>query len=149
MMVKLTTEQSIKFWPLIKSAIEDSIPSIAGDEPKFSNILKSIILGEMQVWILASSDAVKAVTVTSFTYDTGTGAKNLLIYALRAFGEMTRRDWAEGFVTLKRFAKSSGCSHITGYTENDGLIRLAERLGGEGRYVFITIPIENGDRDGR
>lgn len=140
MMVKLLVNQIPRAWPFIKACVKDVIPDFAKSEEKLSNLLKALMLGEFHCWIIAD-ESLKAMVITTITHDGGSGTSNLLVYCLRAFGEMTKRDWAEGFITLKKFAQSNGCKYIVGYTNNNGVLSLVRRFGGDTTYTFVSIPI--------
>lgn len=140
-MVKLTIDQIPRFWPLIRQCVDDAIPGFSDNKGKLSSLLRALLLGTFQCWFLISDGRLKLMAITTTTYDEGSGTKNLYPYVVRGFGEVSRKEWAEAFVTIKRFAKSLGCHRIIGYTKVESLKRLAERLGGNTEYTFVSIPI--------
>jgi len=144
MLVKLTPEQIAREWEAIKTAVVNSLPPIAaGAEDRTSNILNSLLIGQLHCWV-GTNDAnrIIAIIITSVVSDSASGIKSLLIYSMYSFANLTDRDWAEGFVTFKHFAKSIGCNRICAYTEVPKIINLFKRVG-EAKYTFVSMGVDD------
>ncbi len=143
MLVKLTSEQVSKNWPAIRKAIEASLPPISvGAEDRMNRILEAIINDYAHCWFnYNKDDQLDVVVVTSFLSDEITGIKNLFIFAM--YGMMAeRRSWLEGLKTLVRFARGHGCDQIVAYSDIDSVIKFVERVGGDGDFRLIRIPVK-------
>jgi len=142
MLVRLTKDQIVHQWDTIKVAVRESLPPIAdGAEDRMSRILSNMVFGTMQVWISQENNQMSGLVVTTVTEDGSSGIKNLLIYCGYSFREVSRREFVEGIVTLKKYAKGKGCSRIVTYTTHPGFEQLFTRLGGEAIYRFLTLPV--------
>lgn len=146
MLVKLLPEQAAKYWDDIKVAVEESLPPVVGMQPdRLSNILRSILIGELTVWISvekrSSGNVITGIILTSFTFDKNSGTKALLVYSVYGYSEATKESWESGFETLVKFGKSKGCHRMLGYTDVPSLIALSKRYGAETRYTLVSLPL--------
>jgi len=141
-LVKLFPDQIAERWDFIKPAIDGSLPMIADDESpdRMNNILESLLLDQTQCWISSNKGKVNAVVTTKIAFDDTTKTSSLLLYSVYSFGETVRKDWIEAFGTLSKFAESKECSRLIAYTDNEDLIRLSERLGGQST-TFLCIAL--------
>jgi len=144
MLIRLLPEQASNHWDEIKFAIEESLPPIVGmQSDRMSNILRSVLLEEVIVWVSHNSEKkVDGLVLTTFVLDKLSGTKSLLIYCLYGYGTAGMESWQEGVETLRKFAISSGCHRVTGYTDVPSIIRFVESIGGTANYRFISIPLE-------
>ena len=143
MLIKLLPDQVSNNWDTIGYAIENSLPPIAGEsDEKMNNILMALLDGRMDCWVSLNGDGrINGVVSTAVMYDDLSGVRSLLLYSIYAFGWAGEDTWAEGFETLKKYAKGKDCSNITGYTEFDSLIRRAKDMGGEAKQTFVSLPL--------
>lgn len=142
MLIKLLPEQVIKEWEVIKHAIKQANHERMFDTSEaVKDHLRQIILGEMQVWALVSDDEFAGVAVTRFSRDRGMGNKRLEIYSLYAFKSVSLRAWATAFVVLKRFAQANSCSHIMALSDNEDVLSLADRMGGDTAQRMIVFNV--------
>ncbi len=143
MLIRLLPEQAASYWDDIKGAIEVSLPPVVGMQgDRMQNILTALLLEELITWISVDKEkVVDGIVVTSFVLDKNSGTKALLIYCLCGYGETSKTSWEEGVETLRKFAKSSGCHRVIGYTDVPSLIKWVEKVGGETRYRFISIGV--------
>jgi hypothetical protein len=136
MLTKLLPDQISKFWDIIKYAIEQSLPPVAGEHHnKMNNILFSALDVSIDVW--ASRDKnnkFEGIVLTEILIDRPTRTKNLLIYCLYGYNKISELSWKSGFETLVKYAKGKGCSQIVAYTDVDAIIDVVNRLGGEAKY---------------
>jgi len=153
MLTKLLPDQVSAFWDVIKFAIEESLPPVVGEGPdKMNRILTTLLCGRAQCW--ASYNKVdetrkfEGLVVTKIVLDEISNTKNLLIYCLYGYEEVNKKSWLEGLKTLVKFATAQDCSRIIGYSDVPLLLRLAERLGGETKYSFVSIPLFNYKTEG-
>ena len=148
MLLRLLPDQVAKYWDEIKGAIEASLPPVVGEsDDKMNNILSTILVGGMDCWLsyrkLKEGFEVTGLLVTTVVVDNCSGTRSLLLYVLFSPEgvELGNDGWAEGFEALSKYGKSVGCNRITGYTDVDYVIEMAETLGGEARYKFVSVPI--------
>jgi hypothetical protein len=142
MLTKLIPSQVAQFWNVIKYSLEQSLPPIAGDSPERMNrILASCLSGTSDVWVSyeRTDDNVKfnGIAVTRILFDDVSYTRSLLIYSLFGYGKFETREWLLGLKSLADYAKSKRCSQIVAYTDNQQIVSLVKRLGGESRY-FVS-----------
>jgi hypothetical protein len=130
-------------WPVIKFAVEQSLPPVVGESPdKINRILSSMLCGELEVWAAYDQESKKfeAVLVTKLSEDRPSNTKSILLYCLYGYSFIGEERWKEGYETISKYAKSQGCSRISAYTNVSRLIEIAKAVGGE-VYNYISIPI--------
>jgi len=143
MLNKLLPEQISKFWPIIKYAIEQSLPPITGEHPdKMNRILSSSLCGEIDVWAsyVKEGEGVKleGIILTQIIYEHVSFTKNLLIYCVYGYAETTNDTWILGLGGLAEYAKAKGCSAVIAYSSNSHVIEIAKKLGANIDYTFIS-----------
>lgn len=144
MLVKLLPEQISRNWKAIRYSIEEALPPISyGAEDRYDRILMKLLNGSMQCWANYNQEQTKmnAIITTTFTGDSVLGVKNLLIYSLYGIG-FGKKDFAQGALTLYRFARANDCDRIVGYTDSEDIISLVDRLKGNTQFTFITLPVD-------
>ena len=141
-------DQVSNFWDIIKYAIEESLPPIAGESPdKMNKILAALLIGKGQCW--ASYDKgdkgnkFEGIVITKVLYDDISDTKNLLIYCLYGYEDVSKESWLSGFKSLVKFATGQDCSQIIGYTDIPLILKMVERFKGETKYTFVRIPLFN------
>ena len=147
MLVQLLPEQVSEYWDMIGDSIVKSMPPADFGSPnRMFNILTSLMLGNMQCWFVMSSpeitgENIVAIVTTVVQGGGPTEIKNLEVYTLFARRELTKSLLSDAFKTLKKFAKSRDCYRIIAYSDVDKIINIAEELGGEAKYRFITLEV--------
>ena len=149
MITKLLPEQISKFWPIIKHAIEESLPPTVGDHPdKMNRILSSCLSGELDVWASyhkgesESGIVFEGIGLTSILYDPPSNTKSLLIYCMFGYEKSLETSWIEAFEGVSEYAKSKGCSRIVAYSSVPYIIERAKQFGGNTDYTFISFPLK-------
>jgi hypothetical protein len=131
-------------WPRIKEAIEKSLPPIVGEgSDKLNRILEVLLTGEMQCWAAVRIDKVNPIgfVLTTISADYCSGTKNLLVYCVYAYETTIADDWVEGLQGLSKYAKSVGCSSITGFSDNEKILNIIHKFGGNTEYRFIRLAL--------
>lgn len=151
MLVQMLKEQIAKNWALIAPAIENSLPPTADSNiNRMTLILENLLKGEMQCWLIypddikledADKQSLLGVMVTTVVVDTGTLAKNLLIYSLYGFKVVDLSVYRDCLSTLRIAAREVGCSKIIAYTNVDGAAQLAKRLGANTDTTFVSFNV--------
>lgn len=144
MITKLLPDQISRLWDVIKYAIEESLPPIAGEHPdKMNRLLSSMLTGTTEVWVSYTQPERKfeSIIVTQQLYDNASNTKNLLIYCHYSYEVISPSSWKEGLETLLQYAKEIGCSNIVAYSANQRINELARRLGANTDYTFISIGV--------
>lgn len=143
MLIKLLPDQISTQWKVIRYAIEEALPPISfGAEDRSDRILMKLLKGDMHCWVSMDRDQqqMNAILTTMFTGDPVLGVRNLLLYSLYGMG-FGKKDFSSGMLTLYRFAEANNCNRIVGYTDNPEIIKMVERIKGEARYRFVSVPI--------
>jgi len=148
MLTKLLPDQISKFWPVIKYAVEESLPPTTfGEHPdKMNRVLSAALCGKLDIWASykhQENEATKfeGIVVTQLLYDDASGINNLLIYAVYAYENTDNETWAEGYETLAKYAKSKKCLNLVAYSSVPRIVNIAKRLGADASFTFISFPI--------
>lgn len=146
MLTKLLPDQIAKFWHIIKYAVEESLPPTVGEHPdKLNRILAACLDGDLEVWASYQRNVeetlFEGIVVTMMTVDRASNTKNLLIYCLYGYVDVSPSSWIDGFQALTKYARSKGCSRVVGYTSVPFIIDKVKELGGEAEYTFISLPL--------
>jgi hypothetical protein len=143
MLTRLLPEQVAKFWDIIKYAVEQSLPPIAGDHPdKMNRILSSILSSKTECWASYRKEndttIFEGIAVTKIIYDEASDTRNLLLYCVYGYESVDKESWDEAFITLVKYAKSRNCNDVIAYSDIPEIIKRAKAVGGEAKYTFIT-----------
>ena len=147
MLTRLLPDQIADVWDIIKYAIEQSLPPIAGEHPdKMNRILSSLLSGKTQCWVsyVRSEKETKfeGVVLTQMLFDEPSYTKNLLMYCLYGYDDVENRSWFKGIEVLAKYAKAQKCNQILAYTDIPYMIEKAKELGGEAKYVLCTFDVD-------
>lgn len=145
MLVKLLPNQVADNWEFISHAIEGALPPFAPEAgDRMSKVLVALMSERMECWCSVNTEGViDNVVTTTVSMDDCSGMKNLVIYSVYGVGEtsMNKRSWLEAYKTLSDYARGRKCNRIVAYTDSPSIIKLVEKLGGEARYTFVSVPI--------
>ena len=145
MLIRLLPDQISKFWPIIKYAVEQSLPPIVGEHPdKMNRILSSALCGKIDVWvsyIKEKNNKIEGIILTEFLFDEPSGTKNMLIYCLYGYEDIADESWLYGISGLAKYAQSRQCNQIVTYSDIPYMIDLAKQIGGEAKYTFISFDV--------
>lgn len=143
MLTKILPNQVSTYWEAISFAVRHSMPPfVKVDDVFMSNILTSLLLGELECWIsINSKGQIDAIATTQFLEDAASRLKTLLIYsAYKTIDEIEDKSWYEAFQTISQYARNSGCCAIACYTVVDKIIEQALKFGGQ-LQTFITFNV--------
>ena len=146
MLIKLLPDQVARYWSFIRPAIEGALPPTAsGASDRMQNILTGVLTGDIVVWANVvdrdGAQVMNGVVSTMVQLEIGTGDKSLLFYTMFGYQNSLQRDWIDGIATLSKYAISEGCSRIVAYTNVPGMVSMAERLGADTSFRFISFPL--------
>jgi len=148
MLTRLLPGQIANMWDIIRYAIEQSVPPATGEHPdKMNRILAAALSGSIDIWASYHKEEdgkvkFEGLAVTQILYDNASQTKNLLLYSLYGYTGPSGNTWVGGIGTLAKFAKSRGCSSIVAYTQEQGIVKLAERLGADTSFTFIQFDVD-------
>lgn len=133
MLIRLTPEQVEEGWDTFAPVLETALPSyMAATRTAMTNILRSILVEESDIWIYKKDGETKAVVMTSFYQDHVVNSLDLIIYALVVLDDsVSDEDWLEGIDTLRGYADKHECGNVLAFVENPIFKRKLERLGAE------------------
>lgn len=141
MVIRLLPEQIAHRWKLIKYAIANSLPPIAGEShEKMNNILLSLLTGEMQCWVRIE-DRIDLIIITKVIEDDSSETKSLLLYCMFGFGTGNKGMWRELYDTLQKYGASRGCDRAIAYTDVPEVEMIWKWLGGQANYKLLSMPI--------
>ena len=139
MLVRVLPNQVCDHWDVVSYGIQQSLPPITLESPRrMNNILESLLLGRMDLWIGLEEDKVRGLVVTAFSYDKNSDVQDLLIYSIYGFEDLSTELIMEGMKTLKKFAVSNGCKRVTAYSKVEAVINMMKRFGSE-EYSYLSI----------
>jgi spore germination protein YaaH len=144
MLTKLLPDQISKFWPVVKYAVEQSLPPTVGEHPdKMNRMLSAMLRGELEVWVSYQhpENRFEAVVVTQFIYDDASNMKNLLLYCVYGYSNISESSWMEAWDAMNKYAKGTGCKMIVCYSANPFIVKQAQKFGGDTSYTFISFNI--------
>jgi hypothetical protein len=144
MLTQLLPDQISKFWPIIKYAIEQSLPPTVGEHPdKMNRMLSAMLRGNLEVWVSYQhpENRFEAVVVTQIIYDDASNMKNLLLYCVFGYNDISESSWIEAWETVNKYAKGAGCKQIVAYSSNPFIIKQAKKFGGDTSFTFISFTI--------
>jgi len=146
MLVRLTTDQISRFWDIIKYSFEQAAPPIALVSPEHSaNLLEDLLVGTADCWISfqrENGNKIDGVVITKVVTDEASKTRNLLIYSLFAYVMTNKKSWTEGLRSLARWAKSKRCYNIIGFTQENQIISLVNKLGGNTDTTLIMFDVD-------
>ena len=144
MLVKMLPDQISDNWEILSYGIQQALHPITYQSPKrMTNILESLLSQEMDLWLSVKEDKIQGLIVTSLIYESNSDVKDLLIYCLYGFRNLSSKQIIEGMSTLKKYAASKGCKRITAYSNIESVIKIMKKFGSV-EYSYLTIPA-NGD----
>lgn len=142
MLVEIRPDFVSDHWDFFSQAIGKSLaPTISNTVQGMSAVLKSILLGELKVWIYDNEGSNNFVMSTVVREDPITKQRSLLIYSLYAFFQIKPNAWKKSFDTLKKEAKMLNCESVIAYTANEKIVRYLETQGAETSFTLIEIKI--------
>jgi hypothetical protein len=147
MLLKLLPIQIERYWPLVRQAVDGSLPpgTIAPEREHF--LLQSILQDILQVWAIVGDSTggkVKALLLTTVYTDDITQTKDLLVYATYSFIPVPDEIWKKVEEDLQEVARSSKCDRIVAYSDEPRVIELMTRFGYDSSYRLIVKEIDNG-----
>jgi hypothetical protein len=147
MVNQMLPDQISKFWPIIKYAIEQSLPPIVIDHPdKMNRLLSALLSGKLEVWasykhLEDGTIKFNGIAITQVLYDDVTDLKSLLVYSVYAYESTDELTWIEAYETISKFAVSKGCVRFVAYVSAPSVLKLIKRLGGDTSFTFISLPL--------
>jgi hypothetical protein len=140
MLIKILPNQVVDHWDILSYGIQQSLPPITIESPlRMNNILESLIIGRMDLWLSTEDNKVKGLIVTSITYDKNSDVQDLLIYSLYGYNNLLMKNIKEGLETLKIYARAKGCKRITAYSNVESVIKFMESYGAS-TFTYLSIP---------
>jgi hypothetical protein len=143
----LTLDQVSTHWDIIKYAVEQSLPPLTVDHPdRLNRILSSMLKGQTQCWASYTKNGnerrFEGIAVTKIIYDDASNTRNLLLYCLYGYDDITSQSYIDGLTALAKYAEANNCAQAVAYTNVPKLVELANNLGGNTEYTFITFNVD-------
>ena len=138
--IRLAPEDVTKYWEYIKSTVVDETLSPEAKGSAQTNILKSLMAGYMECWILTDEQNVKAVLTTLVTQEP-TGQKFLFISSLHVMKGVTE-EMVECLIdSLKTLARGRKCSSVIHFTRNKVTARIVKHFGGDTDVMMLRLEV--------
>lgn len=143
MLQRLTNDDVVKRWSVIKEGIMRSLPpTVPLSEDSISGILSSLISGRLQCWIENGEEEIKGLVLTGVMEDEFAGIRNLLIFSIYSNRTSSPEDWRDGINTLKAYAKGRGCYKIIAFTDREIVESIVLKLGGQVSRVLVEFDLD-------
>ncbi len=148
MLVKLLPNDIERGWDVISKALETSLPAhVNVDEVGMSNLLYALLDDKLQCWLIAGDDFVErgmtGIITTLTVIDPPSGTRNLLIYSLTAYRQLTQEIINDGYETIKAYAKAKDCFKIIAYTDVPRIEQMVLALGGKKGHTLLELEISD------
>ncbi len=146
MLIKLTKDQVANYWPLIKSSFDTvELPISKGDKNKRDRkLLRGILVGEYECWALTrqhTDDRTSELHGFALTGEmddlAGFNCLTLMYYYRFPDSDFSAKEIVDCWKTFEEYAKGKGYDSIVAYTDNDGLVNLAKKMGANTEFRFI------------
>ena len=144
-LLKLFPDQVARYWHELGPMVELTLPPTA-DGSRMTNVLQAILSGRfemLQYYDQNESGEAKIIglAVVGIVDNIDYSSKDLLIYAVYAYGQSSRQEVVDGFRLLVDYAKGVGCDAVVAYTNLPGLVKYIKRLGGQADYTFLRLEV--------
>jgi len=141
------------YWHLIRKSAEVALPPyVENSEQSLVNILKCLINGDLQAYFIIGSVNNEAqligVVLTQISVDPITGSRNLTVFSIYAYTNVSIAVWGELKRFLQVYAKSQSCNKILTLTNDAGVIKLMEKFGASKLWSLMEMPIEEDSING-
>lgn len=142
MLIHAQPEKVSEHWEFFAPILGRSLPHYIGASPeRMAMLLNAILVEHIQVWVYDSGDGVSYVVTTTTFHEPVLGTPSLLIYTLSAVSDIRKDHWADGFETLKEFAKARKMHSIVAYSSDERLVAYANKIGARTNTTFIEFSI--------
>jgi hypothetical protein len=142
MVVPLLPDEVAASWDLIGGGLERVMSStVPVTKEHIANILHAVLSERAQCWGVYDEQGLQAVGLTITIFDPIMRTSSLLIYGIFSVREMQVAQWREMLAAFRQYAASYGIEAIVAYTNQRGVISLAERLGGSATMALLVFPI--------
>lgn len=139
---RVLPEKVSEHWEFFAPTIERSLPPVVlNGRKRMGNVLRSILMDELVVWMYGNKKGVKFIVSTVERVEPVSLTKDLLIYSFTGFGEVTSVDLTDGLELLSRFGKSRECLSLVAYVDNSRIKQFLESKGAKSDYFLIQIPL--------
>jgi len=148
MLVQLLPDQISKFWGILKYSLYEAPPLTANlsYDDWANRILRQALSGQIEVWASYTKDdelVFEGIMLTTFLYDPLIDVRDLLIYYIYGYGDISQESKRAALRTIAKYAKSRDCRRITAYTNEPAVVSLVKRMGGDASITFITFNVED------
>ena len=144
-LLKLFPAQVAKYWHELGPMVELALPPSANGN-RMASILQAILSGRLemlQYYDQNESGEAKIIglAVVGAVENLDYTSRDMLIFAVYAYGPVSRSEVIGGFRLLVDYAKGIGCDAVTAYTNLPGLVRYIKSLGGQTDYTFVRLEV--------
>lgn len=147
---RLPPEQACAIWPLVRRALEESVPpNIKVKDDFFVKNLDDITNGVKVVWLGVdnnNNNKEMLLAITIITNDIDSDNRNVVLYSLYGMSEDEKVvGWMmrEGLLTLLNYAAANNCNKVCAYTAFPKIVELAKRLGFDTQWTFLSMEVPN------
>lgn len=142
LLTRLIPEEVSSNWEKFAPIIDLSLPpTVINSRLKMANILRSILLEDLVVWLGSRNQEELFILTTQIREDKISLTKNLLIYSFTALKTLTKKEVMEGFLLLNKYAKAMKCESIIAYVENERIIKFFESINAETSYTLTQMKV--------
>ena len=151
MLIRLNSEQVMRYWPSVEEALRAAVPfADTFTSEQMLDLQEKCVRGALQTWLVynVQADATGqdkvlplAIGLTTVLEAIGHRGKELLIYALCSYENVPMDIWREAFESLKKFARSEGCSVVTALTKSPRVLQMVRQIGGNVETTYCRMEV--------
>lgn len=138
-----------KFLPVILETVLSALPPQNLESPTLrANLSGALVDGRLQVWqILGQVEGTGqwrpvGYGTTAIRPDELSGRKTLLLYTLFSYAVIEDSAYKDFWKVLARYAKDQGCVKVALFTANPRVLRMAESVGMNTEWHFVSKDLE-------
>jgi len=143
MLIHVQPDKVSEYWDFFAGVFEQSLPPIVlSSDRGISALLQAILLEVVQVWVYENKEKGVMYIATTVPYiDPVFGTRSLMIYTFTSVRELSKTVMLDSYETLKKFAKANDFDNIIAFTENKGIIKIVNSLGGITKNTVVELPV--------
>lgn len=143
MLFKILPEEINSKWNYYAPFIANSLPpDIKKSQRGMVNTLEAILLDKLVCWGYYNKEGeLLFLTTTKFEYDEVSKTRRLLIYTFTAVVQIDSSMFRTALESLRKYARSNGCTSIIAFTKNERVIEYLKRINAKTEFRLIELEV--------
>jgi hypothetical protein len=138
----LDSQQVVSKWTEVEPILLDALShrKIKWTEQEKLNLMQAIATGKLQCWGIFRGKEIIAFATTLITTELW-GERNLLIYSLTGFDNITLPIWHKMLSSVVELAKKENLGKIVAYSDNARVIQIITSYGGKDVIHLLELEV--------